>query len=115
MLLVAPGRGNEEHPQRTATCSHHMRPALRPRVCRTTNSLAVAALHLDHAQPSEPGAMMDMDSDGLEQLQAPWAAGAFSAVQQQALAHALGIGALAWDHIQQSWVRHQYRVLLCAT
>ena len=58
-------------------------------------------------QPAELSSVAH-DND-FEQLQAPWAAGALSAAQQQALAHALGIGALAWDHIQQSWVRHRLR------
>ena len=47
---------------------------------------------------------MDLD-DAAEGLQAPWAAAPFFAAQRQASRHALGIGALAWDHTQQSWVR----------
>jgi len=77
-------------------------------VCRVTNGLAAASLQLGQGQPAEPStAAFDDDA---EQLLAPWAAGALSAAQQQALAHALGIGALAWDHIQQSWVRQRLRL-----
>ena len=75
---------------------------------RITNGLAAAALQLGEGQPAEEASTAAFD-DGPEQLQAPWAAAALPAAQQQALAHALGIGALAWDHIQQSWVRHQMR------